>query len=1626
MPSPPAGAVAGMSNTPDITITPPSLPKGGGAIQSIGHGWGAVGVSGAASLQLPLPISAGRGFAPALGLSYSSTGGRTEFGQGWSMSLPTIAVRSNQGVPRYGEDRHGNAIEQEYVTPDGDVLLLERDAQGSPLGRDTRTFRGVDLGASYRVDRYAARVAGSGSRYERWTSGTADEIVFWLVHDADGVLHVFGKTARTEHAHPLDGTRPRWIAEWLLEESVAPHGEHACYEYLAEDSAGLDDASLPSGWHGRDSATRRYLSRVRYGNHAPAADDAVLAPFLFQPGLAARPWHFDLVFDYGARDTDLAATPTFDVPVGKTWPLRTDPVSHYRYGFEVRTVRLCRQVLMFHTFAELGTAPALVRRLLLDYDEQSQCSQLVAAHDIGYGKDGAEYSPPMEWCYSPFTLPATDADAPFVPFVPFQQKAPGAGQRFPGLNDGSRYQLVDLFGEGMPGVLCQGAGAWWYRRPIRDTATGSGPDDVAYAPWRRLDRVPTIDLASSVRQYLTDLSGDGRLDWVVAQPGLTGFFSLDSSQQWAQFTPYAAFPPEFFHPQSQMADLVGAGLSDIALIGARSVRLYGNLRADDATADRRGFDRPVTVPHVEDDALPVLGDGRFEVVAFSDVLGSGQQHLVRIRHDEVSCFPNLGRGRFGARIKLGELPFTREGFNPAHVRLADLDGSGATDLLYFQGRTVQIFMNQSGHGFAPPVTLALPEAMPYDAMTEVSVADLQGLGCSSLIVTVQRAATGGRSSVLPAHWRCDFAHGVKPYLLSRTDNNMGVEGSVAYRSSAQEWLDEKQEQADPDSAVCHLPFPVHLVAQQAQLDRITGNRLTGVFQYRGGYYDGVEREFRGFARLWQTDTEMPADGETPDEGFTAPVQTRTWFHVGAGLDPDRSGTYAGDLYERDHPLGPSLRSTTVSATGADGLVDRWDEDTGLHTGTERDATRALAGMSWRSESWRVASSADDVPTAPYSVSETRYLLRRVSPRASTQRYARMRPLVIEQRTFTYDERHDDPSCQHMVGLCWDRHGSPTQSVSLSYARRDDARPPFPDDGSEDSLHFTRWWNDARDTAQEHYYLSEALGKAIHLDGTLGPDYWRLHLPCRSRGHAWILHRTRDNVLPADLGYEGLRSATSLLLVHADKRVLGGQVLVRYQDCVDDAADFKALPDHTESAELDETALLAYVPPGETVNKLGTTPDEIATRLRDMGYVPMGHWDPVLGVSPIPTPPDLWAAQRGFVTFADLTGFHAMVGHRPVRGAGETTIGYDTDYCTMRSVTAPDGCTTQVVAMDYRVMKPLRIDDPNENSQEACYDGLGRILARTFWGTEPEIGDDGVVGPATPVGFAHIDAFERPFALPGEAIAQPGLAIQDMAEAFFYDAFSGMRVKATLASRVPAALVPQVLWSIPGRQEHYLRAAVRWQLADPAHLPALPVEVRQALIDAPCEPVHGAALLADRYPEDPERQIRIMVSASDGFGRALQVKQKVPGGEAYVVEGGALALDASGQPKREVTTTRWRVSERVEYNNKGMVVRVYRPYFANTHAHIRDEAFRQFGYCDRQYYDPLGRPIKTLTPREERVPETPRYQRRGRRREAPSTWVVKWYMKRWTYFPWYVVAEDENDTAFEMEAAHDSPVTETAG
>ena len=60
--------------------------------------------------------------------------------------------------------------------------------------------------------------------------------------------------------------------------------------------------------------------------------------------------------------------PTLPSLAGADWPVRRDPFSSYRSGFEVRTYRLCRRVLMFHHFPEeLGTESCLVRSTAFHY-----------------------------------------------------------------------------------------------------------------------------------------------------------------------------------------------------------------------------------------------------------------------------------------------------------------------------------------------------------------------------------------------------------------------------------------------------------------------------------------------------------------------------------------------------------------------------------------------------------------------------------------------------------------------------------------------------------------------------------------------------------------------------------------------------------------------------------------------------------------------------------------------------------------------------------------------------------------------------------------------------------------------------------------------------------------------------------------------------------------------------------------------------------------------------------------------------------------------------------------------------------------------------------------------------------
>ncbi|WP_164992192.1 SpvB/TcaC N-terminal domain-containing protein [Burkholderia stabilis] len=409
--------------TQAVTVAAPTLPKGGGALRGMGETLGEAGMTGQAGMSVPLPVSAGRGYAPSLSLAYSSDRGNSAFGLGWQVPLLTISRDTRHGAPRYDEP-------DAFLAPNGEVLIPERDDRNQLISRSVSAYGTLTLDQTYSVTRYLPTVMQDFERIERWQGHSSGEC-FWLIHSVDGQLHCLGKHAAARIADPM-AAHAR-IGHWLLEESVSPTGEHICYQYAAEDITNVDlDGPEASRLH----TANRYLTEVRYGNRQGYAPLYAWG----DPKAAAPEWLFSLVFDYGRRTLDAYTVPGRDPDV--PWPCRADAFSDYSLGFEVRTHRLCHQVLMFHHFPdELNEPSTLVRRLLLTYDQTPYVSQLITAQTLTYERDGTMLSmPPLELTYTAFA-PELSADG-YRPLPAFA-----------GWNDGRPYQLVDLYGEGLPGVL---------------------------------------------------------------------------------------------------------------------------------------------------------------------------------------------------------------------------------------------------------------------------------------------------------------------------------------------------------------------------------------------------------------------------------------------------------------------------------------------------------------------------------------------------------------------------------------------------------------------------------------------------------------------------------------------------------------------------------------------------------------------------------------------------------------------------------------------------------------------------------------------------------------------------------------------------------------------------------------------------------------------------------------------------------------------------------------------------------------------------------------------------------------------------------------------------------------------
>ena len=879
------------------------------------------------------------------------------------------------------------------------------------------------------------------------------------------------------------------------------------------------------------------------------------------------------------------------------------------------------------------------------------------------------------------------------------------------------------------------------------------------ASWQLLPRAPGSPDLNSGRQQLLDLDGAGRNDLVQLQPPLSGYYRQAAGGAWEPFRCFEALPNlDWTDPKLKFVDLTGDGRIDLLITEDNVVTWYPSRGGDGFAAAER-----VAIPFDEERGPRLLASGESELLYLADMSGDGLVDLVRIRNGEVCYWPNLGYGRFGRKVMLGGVPLFDhpDQFSQQRLRLADVDGSGVTDLLYLGRDEIRIYFNQSGNSLSEPRVLRSHPLL--DRTLTVSVVDLLGNGTACLLFSSPLAGEAGH----PLRY-VDLMGGQKPYLLTRIVNNLGAETHIRYAASTKFYLADR---AAGQPWITKLPFPVHVIERVETYDAISHSRFVSRYAYHHGYYDGVERELRGFGRVDQWDTEElaalqgggilpPAGNDGDPASHVPPVLTRTWFHTGAYLDG---------------AAGQSLAHEYFRAPGQRDLLPETVLPGGLTLEEERQACRALRGSILRQEIY--AQDGSDRAAYPYTVSERNYTVEVLQDRAGN-RHGVFFVHPRESLTFQYERAPEDPRVSHELVLEVDEYGNVLRSASIAYGRRDEVLPGADGDRQAQPLmvYSEDLTSNAVDDPDDHRGRLPYSTSKYELIGLAPPAGGRLQL-------AEVDAATSN---ARELAYEA--APTSGL----EKRLLQRtETLYRRRDLC------AVLPLGTIDARalVSETYQLALTP--ELVT--GVYGARVAdSMLAAGGYVQRADgrwWIPSGKVFYSPDPLDACAAE---LAHAEA---HFFLPRRALDPFAQTsTVAYDAYDLLPVELVDPLGNRTTVGARrldgsldpaipgnDYRVLGPILVMDANRNRAAAAFDALGFVVGTAVMGKPEEALGDSLEDFVADLPDATRDAH---LAAP---LADPAAILKRATTRLVYDLFAYQRSKDD-AQPQPAVVYTLARWT----------------------------------------------------------------------------------------------------------------------------------------------------------------------------------------------------------------------------------------
>ncbi len=497
----------------------------------------------------------------------------------------------------------------------------------------------------------------------------------------------------------------------------------------------------------------------------------------------------------------------------------------------------------------------------------------------------------------------------------------------------------------------------------------------------------------------------GRLDLVQYDGPSPGFQERATDGGWDAFRPFKALPNiNTKDPNLRFVDLSGDGHSDI-LISEDAVFTWYEAKARDGFAPARHAPKSWD----EERGPKLVFADPAQTIFLADMTGDGLSDIVRIRVSEICYWPNLGYGRFGAKVTMGDAPVfdNPDLFDPKRIRFADIDGSGNSDIIYVGHDGISLYFNQSGNSWSAPHRLS---HFPLeDDLTAIATTDFLGKGTACLVWSSPLEADARR----PMRY-IDLMGGQKPHLLVFTTNNMGAETEVQYAASTKFYLQDRKEGRP---WVTKLAFPVHVIERVENRDLVSNTKLVSTYRYRHGYFDGAEREFRGFAHVEQRDAESVVG-----EFDLPPIVTKTWFHNGAFLEEATLEAYFKDPANREFFSGDAQAI----------FLPDIEPPPGLDAEESREAARALKGSILRQEIY--AEDGSVKASLPYSVSERSYKLTCLQPRGPN-RHAVFFAHPSETLDYHYERNAADPRISHALTLAIDDYGNVLKSVAIGYQRR---------------------------------------------------------------------------------------------------------------------------------------------------------------------------------------------------------------------------------------------------------------------------------------------------------------------------------------------------------------------------------------------------------------------------------------------------------------------------------------------------------------------------------------------------------------------------------------------------------------